>query len=93
MTNCIWYSSSDEEEPERYALDEFPSEQFLMPEHQEQTAIMCADDFSGHGGGIKRRWPRNITLYASEDGPPVASFIVEQELTPTFYATRKVKAA
>ena len=85
----VWYSSSDEEDPVRYSTEVPTPTDITRPIEQRQVAEECADHFHSWRGGLFAQWPRDITLYATEDGPPLASFMVERKMVPEFYATRK----
>lgn len=89
----IWYSSSDEDGPTRYQLTLRGPYNITRPIEQSDIAQQCADDFHHNHDGWECHWPRDITLYATEDGPPLASFEVDREAVPLFYATRKAVAA
>ena len=89
----IWYSSSDCEDPSRYELRLQGPYDVTRPIEQIDIARFAADDFHNAHDGWEARWPRDITLYATEDGPPLASFEVEREHEPHFYARRKEVAA
>lgn len=88
----IWYSSSDEEDPERRRIMIADQEDPTRPLEQAAIAERCADLFDcEEGRGL--HWPRDITLYLLEDGPPVASFHVERQAVFEFVAGRKPIAA
>lgn len=85
----VWYSSSDCEEPSRYELLLRNNYDVTRPLEQIDIAKLAADDFHNAHDGWEAEWPRDITLYATEDGPPLASFEVDRECEPCFYAHRK----
>lgn len=82
----IWYSISDCQDPTRYQLE--VSERF-----SERSAEAAAHDFHLNHDGWEARWPIDITLYETEDGPPISSFEVHREARPEFLAHRKERAA
>jgi hypothetical protein len=93
VSQFVWYSSSDYEDPERYCLELMPTENLHRPLEQRSIAERCADDFYHNYDGWESLWPRDVTLYESEDGPPLASFEVECEVVTEFCARRKEIAA
>lgn len=72
----VWYSVSDCEGRWCVSMQGRPS--------LSKIAEACADH---HHSTHPSEWPRDIMLYGTEQGEPLASFSVE--LQPTFYATRK----
>ena len=50
------------------------------------VAVDAAEDFHGNHDGWEFVWPLEITLYESEEGPPIARFDVEREVVPQFHA-------
>lgn len=89
MDTVIWYSSSDCEDPTRYALRLPSTYNVKRPIEQTMIARECAEDFHSNHDGWEALWPRDITLYETDDGPPLASFEVEREAVPEFWPTRK----
>lgn len=78
----VFYSVGDDET--RFELEtglDLASEYW-----QDSIAEECADEYHSNHDGWEGRWPREFTLYASKDGPPIATFIVEREFEPTFSA-------
>lgn len=92
MKQVIWYSSSDCEEPSRYELALPRGYHIMNKTDQGKLAELCADDFHSNHDGWESRWPRDITIYETEEGPPIASFEVDREAIPHFYVHRKAKA-
>lgn len=93
MDKVIWYSSSDYEDPERHMLKLPRTYDIARPVEERAIATECAADFHNNHDGWECRWPRDITLYETEDGPPLASFEVDREMVPEFWATKKAVAA
>ncbi len=79
----ILYSS---ESDCRHSLQVTDRRDMARPREQQQMAEECAQDFHGNHDGWESRWPREFTLYESEDGPALATFQIEREAVPMFTA-------
>jgi hypothetical protein len=81
----IWYSVPEindtryESEITQLACVERRSEQIGIAE-------TCAEDFFDRGNLI---WPQTISLFATHDGPVIASLLVVMDMSPTFTAYSK----
>jgi hypothetical protein len=56
-------------------------------------AVDAAEDYHCNHNGWDARWPLEIAMFETEDGPAVARFEVECEAVPQFYAHELPKAA
>jgi hypothetical protein len=54
----------------------------------EALAEFCADEYHSNHDGWENSWPLNISIAESEDGAIIATFSVEREAQPVFYATK-----
>lgn len=84
----VWYSTWDDEY--RYSLElDSPHYNLTRPIEQQDVAARCAKDYRDEHDGWESKWPIDFTIYESEDGPALATFTVEQDFEPVFYARRK----
>ena len=85
----IWYSINDADGEYRHSIK--TSYNIDGSFGSACIAEQCAEDFHSEHDGWEAVWPLDITLYESEDGPAIATFEIERECEPVFYARRKVK--
>jgi hypothetical protein len=86
VVTTVWYSSEGES---RYDLVLDGPFNVTRPIEAIDIARYAAHDFHTCHDGWEARWPREFTLYETEDGPPIETFEVEREAEPVFYAYRK----
>lgn len=85
----IWYSVNDDTGEYKFCVEYNPST--LSIKDSLDAANYCAEDFHSNHDGWEAAWPLEITLYESEENPAIATFEVERECEPVFYARRKIK--
>ena len=79
----IWYTVPDHDEVSRYSCEVSTSTTFDDLDYQ---AEICAENYNDEHDGWESTWPLTIALFASEDGPEIARFKVEQEFSPVYRA-------
>lgn len=83
----VWYSVNDDDGQYSIETSYNINDSFSL----ECIAKLCAENYHSEHDGWEAAWPLDITLYESEDGPAIATFEVNREAEPVFYARRKIK--
>jgi hypothetical protein len=83
----LWYSVGRDGEC-RYQLPTFACTGWsrLSEWARRDLAVDVAEDYHSNHDGWESRWPLDIDLYETEDGPIVARYEVERESVPSFSA-------
>jgi len=84
MNKTIWYSSGD---GERFELSIPATWCIERPREQQTIAELCASNFHHEHDGWESEWPRDFSLYESEDVEPFAVLNVDREMVPEFVAS------
>ena len=83
-----WYSVDDDE-------DRFKAltVQIYIEEGKLMCGLLaarwCAEDYHDNHDGWESFWPLEITVYATEDGPAVGTYVVDREHKVSFTAREK----
>lgn len=84
----IWYSSGSEA---RHLVRSHLATDLKSQIDQLAAARCCAEDFHWNHDGWECTWPREFSLYESEDGPVVVTLEVDREAVPMFTASLIVR--
>lgn len=89
MAKSCWYSVPEVCDESRYQLQLAYEYDLDRAYEQQDAAELAADDFYNKHSGYECRWPAEIAIFKTENGPEIARFIVQMDMSPTFSGTLK----